>query len=102
MWGRQCFRGSEGADAAMPRCRLCHCRRYSLEALAAAKHEYELVKSEAVHLFLDHCHMGVGGDDSWSPSVLSVPRPPTPRSLLSSLLVVRTAPAVPAASAATA
>lgn len=43
--------------------------RYSLETLAAAKHDFELQQDERVHVHLDHRHMGVGGDDSWSPSV---------------------------------
>lgn len=55
----------------------CALRRYSLEALRSARHEYELTPAGAVHVFLDHRHMGVGGDDSWSPSVLPVPPPPS-------------------------
>lgn len=43
--------------------------RYSQESLAAARHQYELVEEEAVYLHIDAEHMGVGGDDSWSPSV---------------------------------
>lgn len=43
--------------------------RYAQHALAAAKHTNEIVKEEKVYLRLDHQHMGVGGDDSWSPSV---------------------------------
>jgi beta-galactosidase len=37
--------------------------------LAEAKHPNELVKEAAVFVRVDHKHMGVGGDDSWSPSV---------------------------------
>jgi len=44
--------------------------RYNVETLGAAKHEHELTRSDLVHVFLDHRHMGIGGDDSWSPSVL--------------------------------
>ncbi|WP_028670757.1 beta-galactosidase [Saccharospirillum impatiens] len=43
--------------------------RYSQKALAAARHQYELVEEDGVYLYLDAEHMGVGGDDSWSPSV---------------------------------
>jgi len=42
---------------------------YSVEELTKAKHQDELVKSKYVEVHLDHVHMGVGGDDSWSPSV---------------------------------
>ncbi|WED21262.1 beta-galactosidase [Vibrio sp. JC009] len=41
----------------------------SQEKLAAAKHPNELVAEDKVYLRIDHQHMGVGGDDSWSPSV---------------------------------
>jgi beta-galactosidase len=41
---------------------------YSQSQLAAAKHTNELVKDDVVHVYIDHQHMGVGGDDSWSPS----------------------------------
>ena len=41
---------------------------YSQSQLAAAKHTNELVKDDMVHVHIDHQHMGVGGDDSWSPS----------------------------------
>ncbi|MBR9873745.1 MAG: beta-galactosidase [Vibrionaceae bacterium] len=43
--------------------------QFAQDALAEAKHTNELVKEEKVYLRLDHKHMGVGGDDSWSPSV---------------------------------
>ncbi|CAL5226900.1 g9773 [Coccomyxa viridis] len=43
--------------------------RYSIASLMAAKHDYELVPDAYTHLHLDHRHMGVGGDDSWSPSL---------------------------------
>ncbi len=44
---------------------------YSMEAVHAARHEYDLVRHPDGRTFvhLDHVHMGVGGDDSWSPSV---------------------------------
>ncbi|MGL6259026.1 beta-galactosidase [Vibrio sp. WXL210] len=43
--------------------------QYSLGQLAAAKHTNELEKESALYLRIDHQQMGVGGDDSWSPSV---------------------------------
>lgn len=43
--------------------------QYAQHALAEAKHTNEIDKEEQVYLRLDHQHMGVGGDDSWSPSV---------------------------------
>lgn len=48
--------------------------RYPLAAYAAASHDHEVksyvpVESNVVHLHLDGAFMGVGGDDSWSPSV---------------------------------
>ena len=46
--------------------------RYSTEALVAAKHDFELQQDNCVHVHLDHRHMGVGGDDSWTPSVHEV------------------------------
>jgi beta-galactosidase len=42
--------------------------RYSQNQLAAAKHTNELVADDVIHVHIDHQHMGVGGDDSWSPS----------------------------------
>ncbi|WCE29105.1 beta-galactosidase [Vibrio sp. SCSIO 43137] len=43
--------------------------RYSQQQLAQAKHPVELTEQPHLYLRLDHQHMGVGGDDSWSPSV---------------------------------
>ncbi|WED26071.1 beta-galactosidase [Vibrio sp. DW001] len=43
--------------------------QYDQFKIAAAKHPNELEKEDAVYLRIDHKHMGVGGDDSWSPSV---------------------------------
>ncbi len=48
------------------------CHRFSLESLAAAKHDFEMQPDARVHVHLDHRHMGVGGDDSWTPSVHEV------------------------------
>jgi beta-galactosidase len=42
--------------------------KYSQNQLAIAKHTNELAAKDVVHVFIDHLHMGVGGDDSWSPS----------------------------------
>ena len=42
---------------------------YSLDMLTQAKHTHELTADDHLHVFIDHQHMGVGGDDSWSPSV---------------------------------
>ena len=45
--------------------------RYSVEAVHMAGHPHDLAPEPdgAVHVHLDALHMGVGGDDSWSPSV---------------------------------
>ena len=42
---------------------------FSLEELDRCRHDSHLVRDERVHVHLDAAHMGVGGDDSWSPSV---------------------------------
>lgn len=42
---------------------------YSQNNLAEAKHTNELVKEPCLFVRVDGFHMGVGGDDSWSPSV---------------------------------
>ncbi len=44
---------------------------YSQETIAAAKHNHsrDLKAENCIHLNLDGFHMGVGGDDSWRPSV---------------------------------
>jgi beta-galactosidase len=41
---------------------------YSQSMLTQAKHTNELVADDCLHVHIDHQHMGVGGDDSWSPS----------------------------------
>ncbi|GBL04677.1 beta-galactosidase [Glaciecola sp. KUL10] len=41
---------------------------YSQNTLSQAKHTNELIPDKYTHLCIDHLHMGVGGDDSWSPS----------------------------------
>jgi beta-galactosidase len=43
--------------------------RYGQQQLAAAKHNHELIAEPGLYVYLDALHMGVGGDDSWSPSV---------------------------------
>ncbi|CAK9145446.1 unnamed protein product [Ilex paraguariensis] len=42
---------------------------YSTAELDRATHHEELIKGDNVEVHLDHKHMGVGGDDSWSPCV---------------------------------
>jgi beta-galactosidase len=42
---------------------------FSLEAFDAATHDHDLVSDGFTHVHLDAAHMGVGGDDSWSPTV---------------------------------
>lgn len=43
--------------------------QYSLENLTQATHTNELSPSQLCWVRIDHQHMGVGGDDSWTPSV---------------------------------
>ena len=42
---------------------------YPMRSFAAAAHDFELTPDGGTHLILDAAHCGVGGDDSWSPSV---------------------------------
>ena len=42
--------------------------RYSIKQLMNTEHNHELVKEDALIVHLDGFHMGVGGDDSWTPS----------------------------------
>ncbi|MEH6558843.1 MAG: beta-galactosidase [Oceanicoccus sp.] len=46
--------------------------RFGQQQLAAAKHNHELIAEPGLYVYLDASHMGVGGDDSWSPSVKPV------------------------------
>lgn len=46
--------------------------RFSIASFMASKHDYELTADSYWHVHLDHKHIGSGGDDSWSPSVLEV------------------------------
>lgn len=41
---------------------------YGQEQLMSAAHEHELTTEEGLYVYLDGYHMGVGGDDSWTPS----------------------------------
>ncbi|WP_299082518.1 glycoside hydrolase family 2 TIM barrel-domain containing protein, partial [uncultured Paraglaciecola sp.] len=41
---------------------------YSQNQLSMANHTNDLAADEVIHVYLDNQHMGVGGDDSWSPS----------------------------------
>jgi beta-galactosidase len=45
--------------------------RYAQSVLANATHTNELFADHCIYLRIDSQHMGVGGDDSWSPSVHS-------------------------------
>ncbi|MBT3135441.1 beta-galactosidase [Alteromonas sp. ALT199] len=42
--------------------------KYGQAQLDEAKHTCDLVSQDCVFVYIDHAHMGVGGDDSWSPS----------------------------------
>ncbi|OWM90042.1 hypothetical protein CDL15_Pgr026955 [Punica granatum] len=42
---------------------------YSTAELDRATHHEELVKGNSIEVHLDHKHMGLGGDDSWTPCV---------------------------------
>lgn len=42
---------------------------FTTEELDKATHEEELKRGQSIEVHLDHKHMGLGGDDSWSPSV---------------------------------
>ena len=68
----------EAAQAAGPALQLFSAARHSWRELDAARHQHELKAADCdggahgggvVHVHLDAAHMGVGGDDSWSPSV---------------------------------
>jgi len=43
--------------------------RYGVDQLMAAKHTHELERQAGLFVYIDGFHMGVGGDDSWTPSV---------------------------------
>uniref|UniRef100_A0A5B7BXV9 beta-galactosidase n=1 Tax=Davidia involucrata TaxID=16924 RepID=A0A5B7BXV9_DAVIN len=42
---------------------------YTTAELDRATHNEELIKGDNIEVHLDHKHMGLGGDDSWSPCV---------------------------------
>ncbi|KAG2396533.1 hypothetical protein LR48_Vigan08g004000 [Vigna angularis] len=42
---------------------------YSTSELERATHNEELIEGDSIEFHLDHKHMGLGGDDSWSPCV---------------------------------
>ncbi|KAB8085246.1 hypothetical protein EE612_008019 [Oryza sativa] len=42
---------------------------YGAAELDRATHNHKLVKGDDIEVHLDHKHMGLGGDDSWSPCV---------------------------------
>ena len=46
--------------------------RFPLASFSGAGHDEELVADGSLHVHLDAGHMGVGGDDSWSPAVWEV------------------------------
>jgi beta-galactosidase len=43
--------------------------RFGQEQLMGAKHTHELEAQDGAFVYFDGFHMGVGGDDSWTPSV---------------------------------
>lgn len=45
--------------------------RYSQKNIVMATHNNQLLDDQQLYVRLDALHMGVGGDDSWSPSVYS-------------------------------
>ncbi|MBL6694481.1 MAG: beta-galactosidase [Luminiphilus sp.] len=42
---------------------------FGVESLMRAEHTFECIEQPALHVQIDGYHMGVGGDDSWTPSV---------------------------------
>jgi len=55
---------------------------YGTAELDQATHVHKLVKGDDIEVHLDHKHMGLGGDDSWSPCVHEQYLVPPTRSLL--------------------
>ncbi|MFT7008881.1 MAG: beta-galactosidase [Colwellia sp.] len=45
--------------------------QFDQQQLTQAKHDNELMAKQQLYINIDHKHMGIGGDDSWSPSVHS-------------------------------
>lgn len=68
---------------------------YGTAELERATHHEKLVKGEDIEVHLDHKHMGIGGDDSWSPCVHEkylVPAVPYSFSIRLAPLVAPTSP----------
>ncbi|NMP31161.1 beta-galactosidase [Thalassotalea sp. M1531] len=42
---------------------------FGQQQLSDAKHTTDLTRNDKLYVYIDHQHMGIGGDDSWSPSV---------------------------------
>ena len=42
---------------------------FGVKSLMGAQHTFECIEQSALHVHVDGYHMGVGGDDSWTPSV---------------------------------
>ncbi|MFP1590885.1 hypothetical protein ACLB1M_06020 [Escherichia coli] len=66
--------------------------RYSQQQLMETSHRHLLHAEEGTWLNIDGFHMGIGGDDSWSPSVsaefqLSAVRLPLPVGLVSKIII---------------
>jgi beta-galactosidase len=53
--------GSEGAQISVS--------RFSRQELHRKKHDWELRTSNSIYLHIDTVHMGLGGDNSWTPGV---------------------------------
>ncbi len=43
--------------------------RFGQQQLQKAKHTCDLTEQDQLFVYVDGFHMGVGGDDSWTPSV---------------------------------
>lgn len=73
---------------------------FPMQSFAAAAHDFELQADGVTHVILDAAHCGVGGDDSWSPSVWE--EYSVPPAVYKLALVLAPAPADAAAAAAAA
>eukprot|EP00887_Chlorella_sp_A99_P002901 scaffold6.g2901.t1 len=67
-WGGDAAAGDGGATSP-PALQQMSLSPFSLASFEAAKHDHELQADAFTHVHLDAAHMGVGGDDSWSPTV---------------------------------
>ncbi|CAG9460844.1 unnamed protein product [Pedinophyceae sp. YPF-701] len=61
-------RGPPGAPEGPPMFALASVSPFGILALSTAKHEHELYHTDCLHVHLDAAHMGVGGDNSWTPT----------------------------------